>query len=489
MNEIVIYICIALLVISVILMIVSCKEVVPEDIDYAFYTLPFYKIGRLIYKKIFEERDGQGAYYQKLYDSIHTLNPAGKTSDELASFFIKKIGLSLLIIFVGLLFVLAFDYTGKKEYLLVDGKVERPDPGSRNNRILATIDIDGEEPIENYELEIASRQYTKEQLDTMLPEFITALERDFLGKNKSVDFINSDVCISQSIEGYPFSVNYKWDNKEVINRRGELMEDIPDEGVIVSFDATITYLDYSWIHTFSVHVFPKELTRSEYIRDRIEEAINVKDIDTATKEYMELPSDIDGVTVVWTEEKEEHLFILVILIIASSIGIFAGQDKDLGKRVEERDEQMLEDYTEIVSKLTLLIGAGMTVRGAFRKVALDYKAKKDTGGPIRYAYEEMLFTIHEMDSGVEETVCYSHFSSRARVQKYVKLVSLLDQNLKLGVGTMLITLREETRDAFEDRKNLIEKKSEEAGTKLLVPMILMLVVVVVVIMVPAFMSM
>ena len=39
---------------------------------------------------------------------------------------------------------------------------------------------------------------------------------------------------------------------------------------------------------------------------------------------------------------------------------------------------MLEDYTEIVSKLTLLIGAGMTVRGAFRKVALDYKAKKDT---------------------------------------------------------------------------------------------------------------
>ena len=71
----------------------------------------------------------------------------------------------------------------------------------------------------------------------------------------------------------------------------------------------------------------------------------------------------------------------------------------------------------------------------------------------------------------------------------MKLVSLLDQNLKLGVGTMLITLREETRDAFEDRKNLIEKKSEEAGTKLLVPMILMLVVVVVVIMVPAFMSM
>lgn len=89
MNEIVIYICIALLVISVILMIVSCKEVVPEDIDYAFYTLPFYKIGRLIYRKIFEERDGQGAYYQKLYDSIHTLNPAGKRVMNLPVFLLK----------------------------------------------------------------------------------------------------------------------------------------------------------------------------------------------------------------------------------------------------------------------------------------------------------------------------------------------------------------------------------------------------------------
>ncbi len=489
MNEYIVYTIIGLLILIVLLMIISIKEEIPGDIDYAFYTLPFYKIGHLFYRKIFEERDGQGAYYQKLYDEMHTLNPAGKTSDELASFFVKKIGLFMLILFMGMIFVLALKFSGDNESMLVDGRVIRPEPGKRDTVIVASVEIDGEDPIENYELEIASRQYTKEQLESMLPSFYESLEKEFLGKNISVDFINTDVSLAPSISGYPFEIGYSWEDKDVINRRGELQDGISDEGTIVTFDTEISYLDYSWLYTFSVHVFPRELSHIEYIRNKIEEALSINDKDTASMEYMELPGDIDGIKIVWTEEKEDHLLIFILLIIAGAIGVFVGQDNDLGKKVEERDAQMLEDYTEIVSKLTLLIGAGMTVRGAFRKVALDYKNKRDAGGHVRYAYEEMLFTIYEMDSGVEETVCYSHFSNRARVQKYVKLVSLLDQNLKLGVGTMLTTLREETRDAFEDRKNIIEKKSEEAGTKLLVPMILMLVVVVVVIMVPAFMSM
>lgn len=489
MNNICLYAAVAVLVIIVLLMVIAHKEEVPDDIDYAFYTLPFYKIGRLFYRKVFEEKDGQSAYFQRLYDARHTLNPAGKTSEELISYFVKKTGLSLLIVFVGMIFIFALNYTRSKESLLIANKIARPEAGARGTKIVATVEIEGEETIDEYEIEIDSRQYTREQLESMLPEFYSAFEKNFLNKNDSVDFVNSDVNLDQIIPEYPFSLKYEWDEKSIINRRGEILEEIPSEGIIVPFVVEITYLDYSWIYEFSIMVFPRELTRSEYLKSKIEDAIDIKNEASATDEYMELPSDIDGIKVIWTEKKEEHLIVFFVLVIAGAIAIFVGNDRDLNNKVEERDMQMLEDYTEIVSKLTLLIGAGMTVRGAFRKVAYDYEVKRDEGGPSRYAYEEMLFTIHEMDSGVEETVCYSHFSNRARVQKYVKLVSLLDQNLKLGVGTLLVTLREETRDAFEDRKNLIEKKSEEAGTKLLIPMILMLVVVVVVIMVPAFMSM
>ena len=46
----------------------------------------------------------------------------------------------------------------------------------------------------------------------------------------------------------------------------------------------------------------------------------------------------------------------------------------------------------------------------------------------------------------------------------------------------------EAIDAFEERKNMAKKYGEEAGTKMLFPMIVMLVVVMGIIMLPAVMA-
>ncbi len=43
----------------------------------------------------------------------------------------------------------------------------------------------------------------------------------------------------------------------------------------------------------------------------------------------------------------------------------------------------------------------------------------------------------------------------------------------------------ETKEAFEERKNQAKRYGEEAGTKLLIPMIMILLVVMIVIMYPA----
>lgn len=490
MNEVLVYVSLIILILVVLLIILSSKEQVPEGIEHSFFTLPFYKIGRLIYRKQFEEKDRQSSYYQKLYDAKHVLSPTGKTSEEVATYFIKKVGLCLLILFVGLIFINLKNYMDQNDTLINDGRVKREEASGDDYSFMATISFEEDDiVISDYSVDVNNRAYTQEEIEQMMDDFYQALDVAILGENESVDFINSDINLPSSVKGYPFKLEYDWDEKTIINKRGELGEDIPEEGAIVTFDVNITYLDYEKHYMFALHVFPKSLSQIDYLKGQIDKAVSKLDDDTKTTEYMELPDEIDGMKVVWTEKKENHLIVFLLLIIFGIIGIFVAGDKDLYKKVEERGEQMMEDYTEIVSKLTLLIGAGMTVRGAWRKIALDYKEKRDSGLEVRYAYEEMLLTVYEMDNGIEETVCYSHFSSRARVQKYVKLVSLLDQNLKLGSTTMLSSLREEAKDASESRKNLVEKKGEEAGTKLLVPMILMLVVVVVVIMFPAFMSM
>ena len=150
---------------------------------------------------------------------------------------------------------------------------------------------------------------------------------------------------------------------------------------------------------------------------------------------------------------------------------------------------MLVDYSEIVSKLTLLLGAGMTIRSALEKIAFDYDKKKREGTQHRrYAYDEIVYVCREMQGGVSERLGLDMLGRRCHVPCYMKLCSLLLQNLKKGSKGMAQSLSYEVGQAFEERKNLAKKLGEEAGTKLLFPMILMLVIVMVVLIVPALMS-
>ena len=176
----------------------------------------------------------------------------------------------------------------------------------------------------------------------------------------------------------------------------------------------------------------------------------------------------------------------IFLTLAFAVGIFYLRDDEVKKAVEKRDAAMSEDYPEIVSRLTLLLSAGMTIRAAFEKTALDYEKDKVRGkSKERYAYEEMLVTVRQMKSGKSEMSAYQEFGSRSASARFNKLGSLLSQNLKKGSSGLLNILEYETKDAFEDRKAIARRKGEEAGTKLLLPMGMMLVIVLVIVVVPS----
>lgn len=147
---------------------------------------------------------------------------------------------------------------------------------------------------------------------------------------------------------------------------------------------------------------------------------------------------------------------------------------------------MLLDYPNLVTRLSLLLEAGMTVRKAFEKIALDYKRKKKGSG--RCAYEELLRAYYEMESGVMEERAYERFGRRCDHPKYRTLATLLIQNLKRGNRQLLDILEKESAEAFEERKRYARVQGEEAATKLLIPMTLMLMIVLVILIVPACIS-
>ena len=93
-----------------------------------------------------------------------------------------------------------------------------------------------------------------------------------------------------------------------------------------------------------------------------------------------------------------------------------------------------------------------------------------------------------MQSGIPESQAYERFGKRCQLPEYIRLGSVLSQNLKKGSKGLIQLLEAEAESSLTDRKNHARKIGERTGTKLLFPMMLMLGIVLVILMVPAFLS-
>ena len=176
---------------------------------------------------------------------------------------------------------------------------------------------------------------------------------------------------------------------------------------------------------------------------------------------------------------------MILAVLAAGL-LYWGAGKELDRQLEQRKRELLLDYPEIVNKLALYMGAGMTIRNAFVKMGEDYKRKQKERR--RYVYEEILIACNELQGGRSESEVYDHFGRRCQVSAYMKLGTLLSQNIRKGSNDLLSMLRQEADNAFAERRNLAKKLGEEAGTKLLLPMMMMLCIVMVIIMIPAYFS-
>ena len=66
---------------------------------------------------------------------------------------------------------------------------------------------------------------------------------------------------------------------------------------------------------------------------------------------------------------------------------------------------------------------------------------------------------------------YRLFGDRCGLRQYQKLAALLEQNMRTGTRGMRQLLEEEMALALEQRKDLAKRQGEEAGTKLLLPLL------------------
>ncbi|NBI91283.1 secretion protein F [Lachnospiraceae bacterium] len=410
----------------------------------------------------------------------------------LRQYYIGKIRFLLLFVFIGNLLAICLFISSRMEGMLEEGRyIRRNGYGEGNREMGLQVQVEGEagEIQEEYRIVVEEQNYEEAVIKQMAKEISPLLPNVIKGGNPSLEKVRDDLNLVRGLEGYPFQIDWESDDYSLVYSDGCVTnEAVGKEGKIVNLTAVLTYGDYREEHIFPICIYPPEYTEEEIQKKKIYELLVYQEEKERCMEKMELPDSVDGKELVWSQKKEDSSISIFLLISIGAVAIYLLQDKKLKEKVEQRNRQMLLDYPQLISKLVLYMGAGMTIRNAFQKVASNYRKEKRAKKDFRYVYEEMLLICHELDSGISEAAAYEHFGKRCRLPQYTKLSNILVQNLKKGSNGILDALRQEAKTAFEERKNVARKLGEEAGTKLLLPMMLMLGIVMVLIIVPAYLS-
>lgn len=379
-----------------------------------------------------------------------------------------------------------FDYMNPK--ISDKGVLQRNDygKGDLNVRLRAYFD---DENYRDVTANVEERRYSAEQVEEMATKVSEILPNAILGDNSSLNEVRSNLILMNQIEGYPFAIAWKLNHYSVLDGKGKIKnEKTTNEGTPVELRAILTYGEYVIERKIEVTIFKPIITKEDRITAEINTKLEESNMETIEDSVMLLPDSIDNVSVKWKEIRPlKSLYILVMGVIVA-IGLCINQREKQNTMLKEKKEEMLMDYAGIVSKFAMLLSAGMTSRNAWQRITLDYQSSREAGNRKRYAYEEMLTTYYEMQSGTSELRAYEGFGRRVGIPRYQIFISIMQQSIKKGSQGVLLLLAREVTDAFEERKSIARRMGEEAGTKLLFPMFVMLIIVMIMIVLPAFLS-
>ena len=172
--------------------------------------------------------------------------------------------------------------------------------------------------------------------------------------------------------------------------------------------------------------------------------------------------------------------IALLLGIALAVLIMVYLEELMNDKLTERRDEILSDMPQMLSKLTLLVNSGMTLRDAWKKVAYGGK---------RVIYLEMQTTVQQMQNGIPEWEAYRNFADRCAIKEVRRFASAMIQNLQKGNAEIAFFLRDMSNEMWEEKKHLVKRKGEAANSKLLFPIAMIFIGILIMIMVPAFTNM
>ena len=377
------------------------------------------------------------------------------------------------------------------ELLPKDGEtfVTRNEYGEGSKTQEYELIIEDEDEKQKLQFEVEEQRYTKEEVQQLFQKVMEELDNVVLGENKSFNRIESDLKLVTALEDYPVNIQWDLDTYEVMSIEGELRQDrLTTEGTLVRLRGTISYGEEQTAYVRNMMVFAPTREGTEKFLYEVRQEVEEREASTREEEGFRLPQKLKGKQLTWKVKKEYRWYYILLIGSVSAVYLVYRDREKVKQKEKRRREELIREYPGMISKFTMLLDTGTTVKNAWEKIVQNYELQREETGK-QTVYEEMLLTYREMQGGVSEGEAYEKFGKRCGVTVYLKFGAMLAQNLRKGSKGISGLLRMEAIQSFENRKSAAKRLGEEAGTKLLMPMMGMLMVVLVIVMVPAFLTM
>lgn len=352
--------------------------------------------------------------------------------------------------------------------------------GEDNRQITLKVQTDGsDETSVMYELH--PKQYTPAQIREYVERFRLQGASLILGENEDLLQVRSDLCLQETYEDYPLQFSWESSDYARIAEDGSVENEELKSPQTVRLTAEMRYEEQVYMQEFTVCVVPKLLTETMQREAKILSALRKEDEKQKYSEQFRLPEMIFGEHVKYEIPQDSTPILMLAMLPAVLVAVYGAKDKDLEKELERRKRRLSLQYPEFVSKVQLLLGAGISVRNIFIRLSEDVSLGEELRG-------ELEIVVRDLKNGMPLRDALDRFGKRTANPLYIKFSALMLQNIRKGTEDLLLQLSGEVSEAFSLRKMQARQLGEEAGTKLLIPMILMLAVVMAALMIPAFLS-
>ncbi len=279
-------------------------------------------------------------------------------------------------------------------------------------------------------------------------------------------------------------------DKDLIDPAGRILWEAVKEQETARIQVVISAFGQTRTQIVTCLLDPREYTLEEQI-DRV--ASELEKGTYLTQEGLELPSGNDrNTTFLWRKPRQEdHSRLLFAILLVGVMPILVVLARSQRSRTEQKKRQAMigRRCPDMLNKIMILLGSGMSLVRAWETITGDYLEQQTHDRVKEPLYEEMLLAQNRFHNGISFSDAIKEFADRSQVKEIRQFVSILQTSWKRGDEHVLTHLRELHDRSWETRRNETRKMSEEADTKLLMPLMMMLVVVMIIVLTPAMMTM